>query len=308
MSLLIIGSIGLDTIKTPFGLKKDILGGSGIYASVSAGFFSPTVLLGVAGSDFSKEHLDFLTSKNVDVSYIQIAQGQTFRWEGYYEYDMNQAHTVATHLNVYDHFSALLPKELKESEYVFLANFDPEKQLKIIEQLENPKFIAADTMNFWIDSKRPVLHQLIKKIDYLFMNEAEARQFMETPNLIVAAQRLIELGLKGVIIKKGEHGALLFNQEGYFSAPSFPQGDLRDPTGAGDTFAGAFMGYLAHSNGLSQENIRRAIVIGSVMASFNIEDFSLERMRSLSKKEIVGRFEEVKRMAQFDPLPVGHLV
>jgi sugar/nucleoside kinase (ribokinase family) len=302
MSVLIVGSIGLDTVETPFGKKEDILGGSAIHAGISSSFHAPTAIMGVAGADFPKKYLDFLKSKCIDVSGIQILPGETFRWSGYYEFDMNQAHTRDTKLNVYSLFDPKVPDNLKKSEYVFLANLDPELQLKVIDQLENPKIIAMDTMNFWIENKREALHEVIKRVDLVLMNDGEVRQFMETPNIPVAADRLLKLGAKAVIIKKGEHGALLFSKDDHFSAPSYPQDMLRDPTGAGDSFAGGFIGYLAKVGDLSIRNVRRAIIVGSVMASYNVEDFSLDRMKRLERKEIVDRFHEFKKFSEFESI------
>ncbi|MFA6549079.1 MAG: PfkB family carbohydrate kinase [Candidatus Margulisiibacteriota bacterium] len=301
MTLLILGTIGLDTIETPFGKKQDILGGSAVHAAVSASFYTDTAIVGVAGSDFSQEHMDFLKSRKINTSGISIMPGETFRWSGYYEYDMNQAHTRDTKLNVYGKFEPKIPADLLNSEYLFLANLDPELQLKILDQTR-PKFAALDTMNFWIDTKREFLHEAIKRVDFVLMNEGEIRQFMETPNLPLAASRLLKLGAKNVIVKKGEHGALLFTPNSHFSAPSYPQDVLRDPTGAGDSFAGGFMGYLAKTGDLSEANIRRAIVIGSVMASFNVEDFSLDRMKRLKFKEVLDRFSEFRRFSEFEAL------
>ena len=301
MTLLILGTIGLDTIETPFGKKQDILGGSAVHAAVSASFYTETAIVGVAGSDFSKEHMDFLKSRKINTSGISIMPGETFRWSGYYEYDMNQAHTRDTKLNVYGKFEPKIPADLLNSEYLFLANLDPELQLKILDQTK-PKFAALDTMNFWIDTKRDFLHEAIKRVDFVLMNEGEIRQFMETPNLPLAASRLLKLGAKNVIVKKGEHGALLFTPNSHFSAPSYPQAALRDPTGAGDSFAGGFMGYLAKTGDLSETNIRRAIVVGSVMASFNVEDFSLDRMKRLKFKEVLDRFGEFRRFSEFEAL------
>ena len=302
MTLLIVGTIGLDTIETPFGKKPDILGGSVIYAGTSASFFAKSALVGVAGEDFPKEHLEFLKSKDIDTSGIQILPGQTFRWSGYYEYDMNQAHTRDTRLNLYTSFDPKVPDHLKKAEYVFLANLDPDLQLKVLDQLESPKFVAMDTMNFWIENKREKLIEVIKRADLVLMNDGEIRQFMETPNIPQAARKLRQLGAKAVIVKKGEHGALLFNDGEHFAAPSYPQEELKDPTGAGDTFAGGLMGYLAKTRDVTEANIRQAIVVGSVMASFNVEDFSLERMRRLTQKEIHDRFAEFKNFSEFSAL------
>jgi sugar/nucleoside kinase (ribokinase family) len=302
MSVLIIGTIALDSIKTPFGAKQEILGGSGVYAAVAASFFTRPTLIGPVGNDFPAAHLEFLRSRQIDLSALQQIDGPTFRWGGYYEYDMNQAHTLETKLNVLSRFDPQVPAALRSTPYVFLANVDPELQLKVIAQLERPKLLIADTMNFWIESKRDALHEVIKKVDYMVMNDGEIRQFMETPNIPLAARRLLELGCQGVIVKKGEHGALLFTQTTHFSAPSYPQELLRDPTGAGDSFGGAFAGYLARTDDISEENIRKAVIIGSVLASFNIEDFSLDRLKRLKHKEINERFEQVRRFSEFTGL------
>lgn len=302
MTVLVVGSIGLDTIETPFGKKEGILGGSAIHAGVASSFFSKTAVMGVAGSDFPKEYLEFLKARKIDTSGIQILPGETFRWSGYYEYDMNQAHTRDTKLNVYTLFDPKIPEHLKKTEFVFLANLDPDLQLKVLDQMEKPKLVAMDTMDFWINNKREALHEVIKRVDLVLMNDSEARQFTETPNIPIAAKRLLKLGAKIVIIKKGEHGALLFSKDEHFSAPSYPQDMLRDPTGAGDSFAGGFIGYLAKSGDTSMKNIRRAIIVGSVMASYNVEDFSLDRMRRLQKKEIIDRFFEFKKFADFESI------
>jgi len=307
MSVLIVGTIGLDTIETPFGRKNEILGGSAVHASMASSFYAQTAIVGVAGNDFPKEYADLLKSRNINLGGVQIIEGHTFRWSGYYEYDMNKAHTRDTKLNVYAAFDPKIPDNLKKSDFVFLANLDPEIQLKVLDQLDKPKMVAMDTMDFWINSKRDALHEVIKRVDFVLMNDGEARQFMETPNLPVAASRLLKLGTKAVIIKKGEHGALLFTDGVHFSAPSYPQQMLRDPTGAGDSFAGGFIGYLAKSNDLSQENIRRAVIVGSVMASFNVEDFSLDRMRRLKRKEIIDRFQEFKDFSEFETIKPAHI-
>lgn len=300
MSLLIAGTIALDTVETPFGKKENVLGGSAIHAGVSASFFTDVFLCSVIGQDFPEEHIKFLESRNINVSQVKKEQGQTFRWSGYYEYDMNQAHTRDTKLNVLLQFNPKLSEEYKDAEFVFLANLDPDIQLGIISQLNCPKFIAADTMDFWIKSKKEYLYKLIKKIDFILINEAEIRMFMGTPNIPLAAKRLIELGAKGVIVKQGEHGALMFTKDVHFSAPSYPQEMFCDPTGAGDSFAGGFMGYISKTKDLSLENIKKAIILGSVMASFNIEDFSLDRMRRLLKHEIHDRYSEFKKFSEFE--------
>ena len=254
MSVLIVGTVALDSVETPFG-KEGILGGSAVHASIASRFFSPTSIVGPIGKDFPKEHLDFLAERKIDISGLARMSGKTFRWSGFYEFDMNQAHTRETQLNVLLDFNPKLDDKLKKTPFVFLANLDPEIQLKIISQLDKPTMIAADTMDFWIKSKREALHEVIRKVDYVLMNEGEIRMFMETPNVPLAARRLLELGAKAVIVKQGEHGALLFSKDYHFSAPSYPQDMFRDPTGAGDSFAGGFIGYLASTGDLDPGNI-----------------------------------------------------
>jgi ribokinase len=300
MNLLIVGTLAFDSIKTPFGEKPEILGGSAVHASMSASFYSEVVILGPIGYDFPKSHLNFLQGRKINTQYLQRLDGKTFRWAGYYEYDMNHAHTLDTKLNVLTAFDPELAPELRQTPFVFLANIDPELQLKVIAQLTAPKLICADTMNFWIENKRHALMEVIKKVDIMFLNDAEIREFMETPNLPLAARRMLKLGPKAVIVKKGEHGALLFTDSTHFAAPAYPQDQLRDPTGAGDSFAGGFMGYLAKTADLSVQNIRRAVIIGSVMASYNVEDFGLDRLRTLKHKEIHERFEEFRRFSEFE--------
>lgn len=300
-SLLIVGSVALDSIKTPFGEKERILGGSATHSSTSASFYSPVNLVGVVGEDFPLEAMDFFRSKNIDLTGLQQVPGKTFHWKGFYEYDMNQAHTLETQLNVFSQFSPHIPPSYQESEYVFLANIDPELQQKVLSQIKKPKLVIMDTMNYWIQSKPEALKTTMSQVDYVLLNESEARQFANTPNLMKAAREILALGPKAVIIKKGEHGALMFTHAGAFSAPGFPLEEIKDPTGAGDAFAGGFIGYLSRSEDLSDENVRKAIIIGSVMASFIVEDFSLDRLKTLTLAEIISRYEEFRKLSAFEP-------
>ncbi len=302
MPVLIVGSVALDNIKTPFGEKENILGGSAVHASVSASFFSRVALVGIVGRDFPKEHVRFLEGRGIDLAGLQTVDGKTFHWDGYYEYDMNQAHTLDTQLNVFAQFDPKIPDPSKNSRFVFLANMNPELQLKVVESLEGPKFVIADTMNFWIDTKKQALLKVAKKVDLMLLNDMEARQLMGTPSVVTAAKKLLGHGAKAVVVKKGEHGALYFSRDCHFSAPSYPQENLKDPTGAGDSFAGGFIGYLAKTNDTSIENIKKAVIIGSVMASYNVEDFSLDRMKSLKEKDITGRFGEFLAFSRFECL------
>jgi sugar/nucleoside kinase (ribokinase family) len=299
--ILVVGSVGLDSVKTPFGETKEALGGSATFACYSASFFSPVRMVAVVGEDFPKEHISVLQSRGVNTEGLQVTPGKTFRWSGKYEYDLNEAHTLATELNVFEHFRPQLPPDYRKSEYVFLANIDPELQLAVLEQVEKPKYIACDTMNLWIKIKPDILKQVIKKVDFLFLNDAEARQFTNSPSLVKAGRILQSWGPKCVLIKKGEHGALMFGENSFFAAPAFPLEEVYDPTGAGDTFAGGFIGYLAQQNEpISESLLRRAVVHGSVMASFTVEKFSLERLKSLTLEQIDARVRVLKQLAHFD--------
>jgi sugar/nucleoside kinase (ribokinase family) len=294
--VLIIGSVALDTIETPFGAVTDVLGGAASYSSVASSFFTDVRMVGVVGEDFPSDHVRFFQDREIDIAGLQCSNGETFRWSGYYEYDMNQAHTLATHLNVFETFCPTIPADYRRSPYVFLANIDPDLQLAVLDQIEAPKFVMADTMNFWINGKRDRVLEVIKRVDAVTINDAEARQLCDTASLVVAGRQLLALGPKVVVIKKGEHGALMFTPNDYFVAPSFPLEDVRDPTGAGDTFAGGVIGYLAFTDDCSEENMRKAVVYGSVMASYTVEDFSLNRLARLEHGEILLRFAEMRRM------------
>ncbi|MFC1690683.1 PfkB family carbohydrate kinase [Nanoarchaeota archaeon] len=295
---IIIGTIGLDTIETPFGKKEEILGGSATYAAYAASFFTQPGMVAAAGEDLPKDHTDLLIKKGIDIKGVK-KQGKTFRWEGYYEYDMNEAKTMRTELNSLASFDAEIPQEFENAEYVFLANIDPELQLKALEQFKNPQLIVMDTMNFWIDNKKDKLIEVIKKTDILLINDGEARQLFETTNLVKAANAALKLGPKAVIIKKGEHGALLFCDDKHFSAGGYPLEDIKDPTGCGDSFGGGLIGYLAKTGDHSEKNLRKAVVYGSVIASFNAEDFSLDNLKKVDSEKIEKRFHEFKAMREF---------
>jgi len=295
---IIVGSIGLDDVKTPFGDMKAILGGSAVYASHAASFFTNVGIVSIAGEDFPEEHKNLLTSRNINIEGIEF-KGKTFRWSGEYEYDMNEAKTLNTELNSIIEFSAELPNNYKDAEYILLGNIDPELQLKVIEQLNQPKLIAMDTMNFWIESKKTQIIEVIKKIDLLLLNDGEARQLFDTVSLVDAGSKALALGPKYVIIKKGEHGALLFTNSSHFNAPGYPLEVFKDPTGCGDSFAGGLLGWLAKTDNLSEPNLRKAIVYGSTIASFNAENFSLERQKTLTMEEINARYNEFEKMREF---------
>lgn len=300
MSILVVGSVALDSVKTPFGKREDALGGSGTYFSVSASYFTPVKLVAVVGSDFPDKHVKLLKRHDIDVAGLQRTPGKTFRWKGQYTYDLNTAETLDTQLNVFAHFKPSIPAQYKDSKYVFLANIDPELQLEVLKQVKKPELVACDTMNFWISSKKKALIKTLGHVDILVINEAEARQLADEKNLVKAARKIRSWGPKALVVKRGEYGALFFNKEQVFSAPALPLETILDPTGAGDSFAGGFMGYLAKCGDLSDKSLRRAIVFGSVMASFNVEDFSLGRLDSLKWPVIKKRFDEFKALTHFD--------
>ena len=296
--VLVIGTVALDTIETPFGKVEKALGGSAAYASFAASFFAKPALISVVGADFPEEYIELLKNRNISLDGLKIA-GKTFHWDGFYEYDMNEAKTRKTELNSLEYFKIEVPENYKEIKYVFLANIDPELQLETLKQMGNPDFVVMDTMNFWISHKKNALIDLIKKVDVLLLNDGEARQLFETINLVKAANSALSLGPKAVIIKKGEHGALLFTKNKHFNAPSHPLENIKDPTGCGDVFGGAFIGYLSKTKDLSEQNFRKAIIYGSVVASHNAEDFSLNRLRHLTMDEIDKRYKEFQDIREF---------
>ena len=296
--ILIIGTVALDTIETPFGKAEKTLGGSATYASFAASFFAKPALVSVVGNDFPKEYLGLMRKRSINLDGLKII-GKTFHWEGFYEYDMNEAKTRKTELNSLEHFKVDVPEKFKDIKYVFLANIDPEQQLETLKQMGKPNFVVLDTMNFWINNKKKYLIDVIKKVNVLLINDGEARQLFNTVNLVRAANEALSLGPKAVIIKKGEHGALLFTKNKHFSAPGYPLENIKDPTGCGDSFGGAFIGYLAKTNDLSERNLRKAIVYGSVVASHNAEDFGLNKLKHLTMKDIEKRYKEFKDIREF---------
>lgn len=295
---IIIGTVALDSLETPFGKAKDVLGGSASYASIAASFFSKPGILSIIGKDFPKEHIEFLNGRGIDTKGITLGE-KTFRWQGFYEFDMNEAKTLKTELNALESYQVNIPEEYKDAKYVFLANIDPELQLDVINSIKKPELIVMDTMNFWIEHKRELLLKTIDKADILVLNDGEARQLFKTPNLVNAAHAAMKLHTKAVIIKKGEHGALLFCDGKHFSAPGYPLENIKDPTGCGDCFGGALTGYLAKTKDISEKNLRKAVVYGSVIASYNAEDFSVGRLRKLKYEEIEKRYKEFKDIREF---------
>lgn len=302
MDILVIGSVAFDSVETPFGRGDDVLGGSATYFSTSASFFTGVQLVAVVGDDFPDEPKEFLSARGVDLAGLQTRPGETFRWKGRYGYDLNEAQTLDTQLNVFETFHPQLPDSYRKAEYVFLANIDPELQLEVLNQVERPKLIACDTMNFWIEGKREALVRTLGHVDILVINEAEVRQLADEANLVKASRAVLAMGPKTLVVKRGEYGVLVFTEHSIFSAPAYPLEEVFDPTGAGDTFAGGFMGYLAATNNLSDETIRKATVFGSVMASFTVEDFSLNRLRKLSWSEVEDRFRRFQTLTAFEGL------
>ncbi len=303
VDLLVVGSVALDSVKTPFGQVTEALGGSATYFSYAASFFTSVGVVATVGEDFPSEHLDLLRGRGVDLSGLQVASGQTFRWVGEYGYDLNEARTLATHLNVFADFKPRLPDRLQTPSFLFLANIDPELQREVLQQVARPRLVALDTMNFWIDGKRQALLEVVGEVDALVVNDREARQLAQEANLIKAALTLHAYGPRTVVIKRGEYGALMVNGGRFFFTPAYPLESVFDPTGAGDTFAGGFMGYLARQGQLDEATLRRAIVYGSVMASFTVEDFSLERLKRLKESEIGARFESFQELVSFEGQP-----
>jgi len=297
--VLVVGSVALDSVRTPFGQAEETLGGSATYFSYAASFFVPVRLVAVVGEDFPGAHLDLLRAREVDLAGLEVAPGKTFRWTGEYGYDLDEATTLATHLGVFADFRPRLPPHFRKTPFLFLGNIDPDLQREVLRQLERPRLVALDTMNYWIDGKREALLGVLQEVDALLVNDAEARQLTREPSLARAARAILGLGPRIVVIKQGEHGVLMATDGRFFFAPAYPLESVFDPTGAGDTFAGGFLGALARDGKLDETALRRAIVYGSVMASFTVEDFSLNRLRRLEPKEIderVRAFGEMMRV------------
>jgi sugar/nucleoside kinase (ribokinase family) len=300
MSVLVVGSVALDSVETPFGKAEDVLGGSATFFAASASHLTKVSVVGVVGSDYPVKKLDPLTERGVDFSGLEQAEGKSFRWRGRYRHDLNSAETLETHLGVFSHFSPKIPEAFRSLPYVFLANIDPRLQLDVLKQVGKTKLVACDTMNFWIQSRRADIIELLKHVDLMTLNDAEARQLTEKANLVQAAQWIMARGPRHVIIKKGEHGAYMFTANSIFFAPAFPLENVFDPTGAGDAFAGGFIGYLAATGDLAEANMRRAVIYGSVMGSFAVEKFSIERLMTLTRPEIDLRMREMRRLVTFE--------
>jgi sugar/nucleoside kinase (ribokinase family) len=306
MSVLIVGSIALDDIKTQLAEHKNLLGGSASYGAVSASNFSPVSLVGIVGEDFPKEHVELFRNRQIDLAGLQIVPGKTFRWSGEYMWDMNTRETRSVELNVFETFTPALPEGYRQTPIVLLANIAPDLQHHVLDQVSQPRFVIADTMDLWINIAKDSLSRLIGRVDMLILNDGEARQFTGETSLIKAGKKIREMGPAYVAIKKGEHGCLLFGPEAeFFSCPAFPLEDIHDPTGAGDTFAGGLAGYLAANCGTGEvtfEALKKAVVYGSVLASFNVEAFSLERLKTVDKPQIESRYDLFRRISQFEKI------
>src|SRR5438067_11995050 len=309
MSLLVVGSVAFDAVETPFGKREKMLGGSASHFSISASFFTDVRVVAVVGGEFGDEERAVFTRHSVDTTDLEVVpDGKTFRWFGKYEYDLNVAHTLDTHLNVFAGFEPKLSGESKSSRLVFLGNIQPDLQRGVREQVPSAELVALDTMNLWIDTTRESLQKTIEVVDLLIVNDAEARQISEEPNLIKAARKILSWAPKTLIVKRGEYGAAMFTQNEYFAIPPYPLESVFDPTGAGDTFAGGLMGYLASQDKLDEGAVRRAMIFGSVMASFNVEEFGTERVQRLTYAEINQRFREFKRFTHFEEIPFERAV
>ena len=299
MSLLVVGSVALDDIEAPAGSVKSVLGGAASYFGVAASYFVPVRVVAVVGEDFPEEHVRFLAGKGLDLAGLERVPGRTFRWGGRYRASLNERDTLFTELGVFADFRPKLPPAYRDSEWVFLANIQPTLQKSVLEQTRAPRFSAMDTMNFWIEGARDELAQTLSLVKGLVINDEEARQLTGRSNLVLAADAIREMGPRVVIVKRGEHGALLFDDDGVFAAPAFPLREVRDPTGAGDSFAGGLMGALASHGEVTTDSLRRAMIYGSVLASFCVERFSLDRLRDLTRADVDARFEQFRRLTAF---------
>ncbi|GIW10910.1 MAG: sugar kinase [Chloroflexi bacterium] len=302
MSILVVGSVALDTVETPFGKVHEVLGGSAVYFAAAASLFTTVKLVAIVGTDFPLAELDFLRERGVDLSGLQVAPGRTFRWSGRYDYDLNTTHTLDTQLNVFADFHPRLPAGFAAAETLFLANIDPLLQYEVRQQARCVRLTMMDTMNFWIQGQRDQLTRMIRAVDIVTMNEAELRMYAGTGSLITAARRVQELGPRVVVIKQGEYGAVMFDQQGYYTVPAYPLEEVKDPTGAGDSFAGGFLGYLDACGEVTPRTLRQAMVLGSVVASFTVSEFSLTALRDLTPARVRERYEEFRHFTLVEPI------
>ncbi len=304
MSLLVVGSVAFDAVETPFGKRERMLGGSATHFGLSASFFTDVRVVGVVGDDFGGEEMAVFGERGINTDDLErVEGGKTFFWRGRYDFDLNTAHTLDTQLNVFADFQPKLSEESLKTPYVFLGNIQPDLQRGVRAQIGGAKVVALDTMNYWITSVPDAVREAISAVDVVIINDAEARQLSGEPNLIKAARIILSWGPRALVVKRGEYGAAMFTESSYFAIPAYPLESVFDPTGAGDTFAGGFMGYLASHDAVDDETMRRAIIFGSVMASFNVEEFGTERVRRLTHAEINQRFRDFKRMTHFEEVP-----
>ncbi|MCX5685961.1 MAG: PfkB family carbohydrate kinase, partial [Candidatus Omnitrophica bacterium] len=287
------------SVETPFGKKRGVLGGSATFFSIAASFFDKVDIIATVGEDFPKRYVKMLKSRGIGTEGLIVSKGKTFRWEGRYEYDLNVAHTLATHLNVFRDFAPRIPEGLRNSRFVFLANIDPDLQDSVLKQINKPRLVACDSMNHWISSKKKSLKKFLNKVDMFLLNDAEARQFTGEANLFKAAKAIISDGPKAVVIKKGEHGVIYYSKTSHFIAPAYPLEDVYDPTGAGDTFAGGVMGYLSRAGRFNDAVIRKSVIYGSILASFVVEDFSINKLLKISFSDINARYNNFRKMTKF---------
>jgi len=302
MPILVVGSVAYDTVETPFGQAEQVLGGSASFFSVAASFFAPVNLVAVVGEDFGEEQLAAFRDRPIDLEGLERTEGKTFHWQGKYSLDLNSRDTIRTDLNVFEFFKPKIPASYRTSEAVFLGNIDPVLQREVLDQVEGPRLVACDTMNFWIDGKPEELRELLRDVQVLLINDAEARDLSGEWNLVKAARAIREMGPRTLVVKKGEHGVLMFTGEGSFAAPAYPLEEVFDPTGAGDTFAGGFLGYLASTGEVGDPALRRAVIVGSALASFCCEAFSLDRLLTLTRREIDERYREFQDLTRFESL------
>ena len=306
MSLLVVGSVAFDSVETPFGKRDDVLGGSATYFAAAASLLTKVSVVGVVGEDFPLDALDFLRKRGVELDGLEKVRGKTFRWKGRYGFDLNSAETLDTQLNVFEQFAPRLGPKACKAERIFLGNIDPELQMRVLDQVERPRLVCADTMNYWIASRRPQLLKVLARVDVLMVNDGEVRQLAGESNVVKAAQAAQRMGAKAVVVKRGEYGALLVTSEHNFFAPAFPLADVRDPTGAGDTFAGGFLGLLDRLDAADPVALRQATVMGATVASFTVEQFSCDRLRDLDLAQVRRRFDAFRHLVHFDELP-GHV-
>ena len=299
MSILVVGSVAFDTIETPYGRAEEVLGGSAAYFAIAASYFARVKLVAVVGADFPAHERAFLASRDIDLEGLEVRKGRTFRWSGRYHEDMNVRDTLDLQLNVFSDFSPVLPARYRNAPFVFLANINPGLQGGVLDQLTQPRLIACDTISHWIEGARPELEALLKKVEVLIINDEEARLLSGEHNLVRAARKILALGPRTLLVKRGEYGVLLFSANSVFAVPAYPLEEVIDPTGAGDSFAGGFLGFLARSGDLSEANLRRAIVYGSVVASFVVEDFSLRRLHTLTRDDIDQRYRQFVSLTEF---------